>query len=100
MSRPALVWLGLNRNTVSVAGAGFLMALGEELWKRFPRNTRSVGLYYLVRSLSITPAALLGALLWRSSPTSPFMVASGFGLMGALVFAATVDETAASGMMR
>ena len=63
-------------------------------------RARSVGLYYLVRSLSITPAALLGALLWRSSPTSPFMVASGFGLMGALVFAVTVDETAASGMMR
>ena len=86
---------------------GGLREIGEPARKalivdlaRADLRARSVGLYYLVRSLSITPAALLGALLWRSSPTSPFMVASGFGLMGALVFAATVDETAASGMMR
>jgi MFS family permease len=63
-------------------------------------RARSVGLYYLVRSLSITPAASLGALLWQSSPASPFLIASGFGLVGALVFAATVDETTASRMMR
>jgi len=63
-------------------------------------RARSVGLYYLVRSLSITPAASLGALLWQSSPTSPFLIASGFGLVGALVFAALVDETTASRMMR
>ncbi|MFL5449908.1 MAG: MFS transporter [Gemmatimonadales bacterium] len=63
-------------------------------------RARSVGLYYLVRSLSITPAAFLGGLLWQWSPAFPFLMASGFGLMGALVFAVTVDEATASGMMR
>ena len=84
---------------------GGLREIGEPARKalivdlaRADLRARSVGLYYLVRSLSITPAALLGALLWRHSPTFPFMIASGFGLMGALVFAATVDETTASGM--
>ena len=49
MSRPALVWLGLNRNTTSVAGAGLLMALGEELWKRFlPKYLESSGAPLLV----------------------------------------------------
>jgi hypothetical protein len=49
VSRPALVWLGLNRNTASVAGAGLLMALGEELWKRFlPKYLESSGAPLLV----------------------------------------------------
>jgi hypothetical protein len=63
-------------------------------------RARSVGLYYLVRSLSITPAAVLGGLLWQSAPASPFLIAAGFGLAGALVFAATVDEATASSMVR
>ncbi len=86
---------------------GGLREIGEPARKalivdlaRTDLRARSVGLYYLVRSLSITPAASLGALLWQSSPTSPFLIASGFGLVGALVFAATVDETTASRMMR
>jgi MFS family permease len=85
---------------------GGLREIGEPARKalivdlaRADLRARSVGLYYLVRSLSITPAALLGALLWRLSPASPFMIASGFGLVGAVVFAVTVDEATASGMM-
>jgi len=31
-------------------------------------RARTVGLYYLVRSLSITPASLIGGLLWRLNP--------------------------------
>ncbi len=53
---------------------------------------RSVGLYYLVRSLSITPAALLGGLLWKHAPQTPFVTASVIGLVGTIVFALTVEE--------
>ena len=56
-------------------------------------RARAVGLYYLVRSLSITPAALVGGLLWRTAPRLPFLLAGVFGLLGALVFALTVQES-------
>jgi MFS family permease len=55
-------------------------------------RARSVGLYYLVRSLSITPAALIGGLLWSLAPQVPFIVAGIIGLIGAFVFAITVEE--------
>jgi MFS family permease len=55
-------------------------------------RARSVGLYYLVRSLSITPAAAIGGLLWRIAPEVPFIVAGIIGLVGTVVFAATVEE--------
>lgn len=57
---------------------------------------RSVGLYYLVRSLSITPAAAIGGLLWRVSPELPFFVAGMIGVVGTFVFATTVEERYAS----
>lgn len=59
-------------------------------------RARSVGLYYLVRSLSITPAAAVGGLLWQLSPQTPFVVASLIGLAGVVVFALTVEERYAS----
>ena len=59
-------------------------------------RARSVGLYYLVRSLSITPAAMIGGLLWKISPEVPFVVAGIIGLIGTFVFAATVEESYAS----
>jgi len=55
-------------------------------------RARSVGLYYLVRSLSTTPAAAIGGLLWRITPEVPFVVAGIIGLIGTLVFAVTVEE--------
>jgi MFS family permease len=55
-------------------------------------RARSIGLYYLVRSLSITPAAAIGGLLWRITPEVPFLVAGIIGLIGTLVFAVTVEE--------
>jgi MFS family permease len=55
-------------------------------------RARSVGLYYLVRSLSITPAAAIGGLLWKISPPVPFVVAGIIGLIGTLVFTFTVEE--------
>lgn len=59
-------------------------------------RARSVGLYYLVRSLSVTPAALIGGLLWVISPQTPFIVAGIIGLIGSIVFALTVEERYAS----
>jgi MFS family permease len=59
-------------------------------------RARSVGLYYLVRSLSITPAAAIGGVLWKLSPQVPFITAGVIGLVGTLVFAATVEERYAS----
>jgi MFS family permease len=55
-------------------------------------RARSVGLYYLVRSLSITPAAFIGGLLWQLAPQTPFITAGVVGLLGTIVFAATVEE--------
>jgi MFS family permease len=59
-------------------------------------RARTVGLYYLVRSLSITPSAAVGGLLWKIAPQAPFVTAGVIGLIGTLVFAATVDERYAS----
>ena len=55
-------------------------------------RARSVGLYYLVRSLSITPAAAIGGLLWTISPQVPFIVAGLIGFIGTVVFSAMVEE--------
>jgi MFS family permease len=57
---------------------------------------RSVGLYYLVRSLSITPAAVIGGLLWKIAPQVPFVTAGLIGLVGTIVFIMTVEERYAS----
>lgn len=59
-------------------------------------RARSVGLYYLIRSLSITPAAVIGGLLWKIAPEVPFVVAAFVGIAGTLVFAITVEERYAS----
>jgi MFS family permease len=78
---------------------GGLREIGEPARKAFivdlaqPHlRARSVGLYYLVRSLAIAPAASIGALLWKVAPALPFYVAAGVGLVGTVVFALTVDE--------
>jgi MFS family permease len=59
-------------------------------------RARSVGLYYLIRSLSITPAAAIGGLLWKIAPQVPFVTAGFIGLLGTLVFIMTVEERYAS----
>jgi MFS family permease len=59
-------------------------------------RARTVGLYYLIRSLTISPAAALGGLLWKLSPQVPFVTAGIVGLIGAVVFALTVEERYAS----
>jgi MFS family permease len=55
-------------------------------------RARTVGLYYLVRSLTITPAAAVGGLLWKVEPQAPFITAGIIGIIGTIVFAATVEE--------
>ncbi len=57
---------------------------------------RTVGLYYLVRGLAITPAAVLGSWLWHLAPAATFIIAGAIGLLGTMVFAATVAERYAS----
>ena len=55
-------------------------------------RARSVGLYYLLRSLAITPAAAVGGLLWKISPQTPFVVAGVFGVVGSFAFMATIRD--------
>jgi MFS family permease len=55
-------------------------------------RARSIGLYYLIRSVAIAPAAFIGGLLWRTSPTIPFVTAGLMGLIGTTLFSLTVDE--------
>jgi MFS family permease len=59
-------------------------------------RARSIGLYYLIRSVAIAPAALVGGLLWSIAPSFPFWMAGAIGLLGVIVFALTVDERYAS----
>ena len=59
-------------------------------------RARTVGLYYLIRSLSISPAAAIGGLLWKLAPQTPFVAAGVVGIIGAVVFALTVEERYAS----
>jgi len=82
---------------------GGLREIGEPARKAmivdFARDNlraRSVGLYYLIRSLSITPAAAIGGLLWKIAPQTPFVIAGLIGIIGTIVFAATVEERYAS----
>jgi MFS family permease len=59
-------------------------------------RARSVGLYYLIRSLTVAPAAFIGGLLWKVAPALPFWLAGLVGVIGVVVFAATVEERDAS----
>ena len=55
-------------------------------------RARTVGLYYLLRSLAITPAAAVGGLLWNFKPQLPFLIAGAFGVAGTFLFLATVRQ--------
>jgi MFS family permease len=59
-------------------------------------RARTVGLYYLMRSITITPSAAIGGLLWKFAPQVPFVTAGIIGIVGTFVFAATVEERYAS----
>ena len=55
-------------------------------------RARGVGLYYLIRSVAIAPAATIGGLLWQTTPTLPFLMAGTIGLVGTVLFTLTVEE--------
>jgi hypothetical protein len=55
-------------------------------------RARGVGLYYLIRSVAIAPAATVGGFLWKVTPGLPFLMASAVGLVGTALFALTVEE--------
>jgi MFS family permease len=55
-------------------------------------RARTVGLYYLIRSLSITPASVVGGLLWRIHPQITFLAAGAIGVLGTFLFVTTVAE--------
>ena len=59
-------------------------------------RARSVGLYYLLRSLAIAPAAFVGGLLWAVAPSMPFYIAGATGIVGTVLFALTVEEQQAA----
>jgi MFS family permease len=50
-------------------------------------RARSVGLYYLVRGVAITPFAAAGGLLWSITPRAPLLLAGVVGVVGTLVVA-------------
>jgi MFS family permease len=92
----------LSRSFLGLAVAfvvGGLRELGEPARKamivdlaRPDIRARSIGLYYLLRSSAIAPAAFVGGLLWKVAPQVPFVAAGAVGLAGVLLFALTVDE--------
>ncbi|HEX9870979.1 MAG TPA: MFS transporter [Candidatus Tectomicrobia bacterium] len=43
---------------------------------------RMVGVYYFTRGLVVMPASLVGGMLWRLDPQTPFFVAAGVCLLG------------------
>ncbi len=54
-----------------------------------PQNCKAgmYGLYYLIRDVCVSVAAFGGAFLWQISPTTNFMVAFLFGVVGTIGFA-------------
>lgn len=94
----AVVSAGSFSGLIAAFVVGGLREFGEPARKalivdlaRADVRARSIGLYYLVRSLSIAPAAVVGGLLWRLAPPFPFLLAGGFGLAGAAAFASRAD---------
>jgi len=76
---------------------GGLREIGEPARKAMivdfarPRlRARSVGLYYLLRSMAITPASVIGGLLWKFTPQTPFIIAGAFGFAGTGLFLLTI----------
>lgn len=94
--------VALSHSFVALVGAfiiGGLRELGEPARKAMivdladaTRRGRTVGLYYLTRSLSITPAAVIGGYLWKVGPALPFFVACAIGVLGTSLFAFTVER--------
>jgi MFS family permease len=59
---------------------------------------RMVGVYYFTRGLVAMPASLVGGLLWRLAPQTPFYVAAGVCLLGLILLLASRRSGRASAM--
>ncbi len=95
----AIVWAHSFAWLVLAFVVGGLRELGEPARKALivdlatpALRARSIGLYYLIRSLAIAPSAFVGGLLWKVQPQLPFYIAGAMGLVGVAVFVRTVDE--------
>ena len=93
--------LVMSKTFIAAAGAfviGGLREIGEPSRKALivdlaepTMRARTVGLYYLVRSVAIAPAAFAGGILWEQRPALPFIVAFAVGLAGTALFWSTAD---------
>jgi MFS family permease len=99
----AVAWASGFASLVAAFVVGGLREIGEPARKALivdlaePHlRARTVGVYYLVRSLAISPAALVGGALWGIAPRLPFLAAAAAGLVGTAVFALTVSEEQAA----
>ncbi|GIX45398.1 MAG: MFS transporter [Candidatus Sumerlaea sp.] len=57
-------------------------------------KARTVGLYYFIRDLTVSLAALMGGALWGVSPGLNLWVAFAFGVAGTLFYALTTPDSA------
>jgi MFS family permease len=51
-----------------------------------PCGVASFGTYYFIRDTVVAGSAILGAFLWQASPSTNFLTASLFGILGVLAF--------------
>jgi MFS family permease len=56
------------------------------------RCGQMVGVYYLVRDLIVSTAAILGAYLWYQGAELNFLVAGGFGIAGTIFYIKTIRD--------
>jgi MFS family permease len=97
---PLAIVLAHDFNTAVVAYViGGLREIGEPSRKALivdfaqpELRARTVGLYYLIRSVAIAPAAFTGGVLWEVRPSLPFFVALIVGILGTILFTFTVAE--------
>ncbi|HEX8679338.1 MAG TPA: hypothetical protein VF683_05240, partial [Chthoniobacterales bacterium] len=57
------------------------------------RRGQMVGVYYLIRDLLVSGAAMLGALLWSFSPQVNLISATAIGAAGTLFYITTLQRT-------
>jgi MFS family permease len=53
---------------------------------------RSIGAYYLIRDVTVSFGALLGALLWKLGPAANFLGAAALGALGLAVYVVTLER--------
>jgi MFS family permease len=84
---PLAVWNAAGYATALGAYViGGLREIGEPARKALITDLapggRDYGLYYLLRGLTVAPAALLGGWLWKFTPAAPFLIAGAVGMIG------------------